>query len=366
MKRLLTFAFAINAIFCISQTVTNGSVTGTASNSGINAGNATGWSGCSYSPDVCDITRPSYVTTSQVTPCPSPDGGTWLGLASMSPAGATECAQTTITGLTIGQSYNLTFWAACFGTATSICNNSPATPTVTVGGVTSQMYTIPMAANTWVACSLPFTATATTMALEAKHSSIYGGYYAYVGLDGFTFGSVPLPIELSKFGLDCGHAKVNVKWTAATESNNDFFTIERSRDGQQFNTMAIVNGSGTNTSEKTYSWIDEYPLPGTSYYRISQTDFDGTTKVFEAESIDCDDMAGTFVYPNPFENQLTITAQHSGTIELVSLTGQTVWSSTFNAGETQMSIEDVTAGAYMAHVRLSNGDLQIVKLEKIK
>lgn len=363
MKKLITLLTLFSSVIVVAQTVTNGSVTGTASNSGVNSGNAPGWSGCSYSPDVCDVGFPSYAGNSQVTPVASPDGGTWLGLASMSPAGATECAQTTITGLTIGQTYSLDFYAACFGTATSICNNSPATPTVSVGA-TSQMYTIPMAASTWVPCSMIFTATATTMILEAKHSSTFGGYYAYVGLDGFII-SVPLPIELKDFNLSCEPEVVNVSWTTATEANNDFFTVERSRDGIHFESLAVVDGSGTSSTDKEYTWVDEKPLPGTSYYRLSQTDFNGNKETFEIQSISCFDHEQVLIYPNPFDNQITLSTRHSGDIELLDGTGKIVMKASFEAGRTTLSTNELSAGTYSARVLLSNGVIQTIKLVKI-
>ena len=114
IRTLLPFLFIVSFYFnSYTQSITNGSVTGSpASNTGIRTGNAPGWSGCSFSPDLCDVGLPSFLSNSQVTPSYSPDGGTWLGLASMSPAGATECATTSITGLTVGQSYTLYFCAA--------------------------------------------------------------------------------------------------------------------------------------------------------------------------------------------------------------------------------------------------------------
>ena len=326
LKNLIVLVTLLNTLVGVGQTVTNGSISGgAAANSGIGAGNAPGWTVCQFSPDVCDPSRPSYLTTSQVTPSFSPDGGNWLGLASMSPIGATECAQSTITGLTIGNSYTLCFYAACFGTASTICNNSPATPTVSVGA-TSQLYTIPMAASTWVACSLPFTATANTMVLQAKHSSTFGAYYAYVGLDGFYIGTCSvLPIELLKFVLTCDQDVVNVSWITETEISNDFFTIERSHDGVNFERLTIIAGSGTSTSQKTYSWVDEDPLSGTSYYRLSQSDFNGNTEIFEIQSVSCNEDDKFVIYPSPATDVLNIKYDNSiKSIKITDISGKLI------------------------------------------
>ncbi|OFY86134.1 MAG: hypothetical protein A3F72_06690 [Bacteroidetes bacterium RIFCSPLOWO2_12_FULL_35_15] len=110
----------------------------------------------------------------------------------------------------------------------------------------------------------------------------------------FTIGSVnkntaPLPIELITFVANCLNEKVNVSWTTASEINNDFFTIHRSTDGINFESDGIVDGAGTSAQINNYLWIDEMPLNGNSYYRLSQTDFDGTSKTFDVVSVTCDE-----------------------------------------------------------------------------
>ncbi|UKN03392.1 gliding motility-associated C-terminal domain-containing protein [Paracrocinitomix mangrovi] len=187
LKKIALLGLSLISMFAsIAQTVTNGSVTGApAANSGINGGNAAGWSGCGFSPDLCDVGFPSYSGNSNVAPSPSPDGGTWLGMASLD-----ECAQTTITGLTAGTTYTLCFYGACFGSGTSIFNGGPAQPTITIGG-TSQSFVIPQAANTWTLYTMTFTATAGTMTLQCVAPNVSASVWSspaafYVALDGFT------------------------------------------------------------------------------------------------------------------------------------------------------------------------------------
>lgn len=171
----LCIALVLCQVIATSQTVTNGSLTGLPANSGIVNGNAVGWSGCGFSADLLDVGFPSFFGGNTVTVCASPDGGSWLGLAAIP-----ECAQTTITGLTVGQSYTLYFCGASFGTG-GIFNDTPSNPQVCVG-TTCQTFIIPMVACTWNPYSLPFTATATTMTLQIDH---FVGSDGYASLDGF-------------------------------------------------------------------------------------------------------------------------------------------------------------------------------------
>ncbi|MGQ0827450.1 MAG: T9SS type A sorting domain-containing protein [Bacteroidota bacterium] len=101
------------------------------------------------------------------------------------------------------------------------------------------------------------------------------------GNDGYamiTIGSVtevPLPIELTAFSAERCDSYVCLTWQTAAETNNDYFTIERSLNIADFEKMGIIDGAGNSTSILNYSLIDENPYKGSSYYRLKQTDFDG-------------------------------------------------------------------------------------------
>ena len=68
---------------------------------------------------------------------------------------------------------------------------------------------------------------------------------------------------------------VILNWTTASELNNDYFTIERSKDAVEFQPIKFVEGAGNSNSILNYEIIDVNPFLGTSYYRLKQTDFNG-------------------------------------------------------------------------------------------
>lgn len=118
-----------------------------------------------------------------------------------------------------------------------------------------------------------------------------------------TFGSLsvalnPLPIELTDFRALVVSDAVHLTWETASELNNDFFTVERSAGGENFSSVGRVNGSGTTNQGNTYSLIDPTPLQGTSYYRLKQTDFNGTFTYSKVISITYEGEPFS-VYPNP-------------------------------------------------------------------
>lgn len=85
----------------------------------------------------------------------------------------------------------------------------------------------------------------------------------------------PLPIELLYLNAVSFNDKVQLYWATATESNNDYFTVERTSDGENFTVVGKINGEGNSTSILNYNMVDDVPLEGVSYYRLKQTDYDG-------------------------------------------------------------------------------------------
>lgn len=189
IQKLLTVITVSLSLNVTAQTVSNGSFTGL--QPGTNTFNVTDWSKlCSNgaSPDVCDITSPTFMWgPTTVTASDSPDGGTWLGLASQD-----ECVEGSITGLIPGVDYTLCFYGANFGSGngSGLWDGYTARPVITIGG-TSEVFSIPMAASTWDVYSMVFTANNTSMILNVSSPDITSGNYSdpaayYVCLDGFT------------------------------------------------------------------------------------------------------------------------------------------------------------------------------------
>ena len=92
--------------------------------------------------------------------------------------------------------------------------------------------------------------------------------------------TAPLPIELLSNEVECSEKNIVFKWTTATETNNDFFTIQRSIDGINFIEIGTIDGAGTSSSTLNYSYTDYNSFNGISYYRLKQTDYNGDNKTF--------------------------------------------------------------------------------------
>ena len=144
--------------------------------------------------------------------------------------------------------------------------------------------------------------------------SIGGGGGGAVNASNITITSTSgtiLPVELISFTaksvIEDGKNMVVLNWTTLSETNNDYYTIERSSDGMHFEELSRVQGAGTTTDISTYYAADENPFMGVSYYRLKQTDFDGRTERFDMVPVEISsDLSGVSVYPNPAKEELTI------------------------------------------------------------
>ncbi|MEZ4936371.1 MAG: hypothetical protein R2799_02120 [Crocinitomicaceae bacterium] len=116
----------------------------------------------------------------------------------------------------------------------------------------------------------------------------------------------PLPVELVSWKATLVDGKVELKWITETEINNDYFEVERSVDGINWESVLVVEGAGNSTQLMEYLHYDTSPLFGLSYYRLKQVDFDGTSKYFDIQSVNLALDQNLTFYPNPVKDILTI------------------------------------------------------------
>lgn len=121
-------------------------------------------------------------------------------------------------------------------------------------------------------------------------------------------GCVLLPVELSQFTLQRFERQVYLKWIIESEKNNDYFTVERSLDGINWNQVSEIGSIGNHTFQYEYSYMDDLGTIAPSktlYYRLSQTDLDGNRKEIGLASskglMQTDDLI--LVTPNPIKDE---------------------------------------------------------------
>ena len=133
------------------------------------------------------------------------------------------------------------------------------------------------------------------------------GYALRLGLTGFSQKIIaktvaPLPIKLITFYADCEEEEVKISWTTASESNNEFFTVEKSTNGTEFTIVGLVDGAGTSNNVNYYDTYDPEISGTTTYYRLKQTDYDGQFTYSDIVITNCakdEEEMGFAVMPNP-------------------------------------------------------------------
>ncbi|MDQ3046826.1 MAG: T9SS type A sorting domain-containing protein [Bacteroidota bacterium] len=153
-----------------------------------------------------------------------------------------------------------------------------------------------------------------------------------------------LPIELLSFSGKSMAEKNQLIWETATETGNDFFTIERSTDAVNFMAISDVDGAGNSTRTIRYSTNDDFPLSGVSYYRLKQTDFNGEFSYSNIISLvrEATDFELVNVFHSTEQGVLSFTVKCEEDcqifFELFDVVGKKVFSSLKNNSDGQMTI----------------------------
>ena len=170
----------------------------------------------------------------------------------------------------------------------------------------------------------------------------FGGKLYFRATDGssgnevWSYTAPALPVEYASWdaGWIIAGNTAELEWMTASESNTDYFEVQKSWDGVQYETMGVLGAAGTSSDLRTYKYRDtdfaDTPIDVTTvYYRLKQVDLDGahklsSIKTLRYESVD----ESVFIYPNPANNTVSISV--GGRLTGCSVTirntlGQSVW-----------------------------------------
>ena len=133
-----------------------------------------------------------------------------------------------------------------------------------------------------------------------------------------------------------------------------FSVCENLDDGVEFETLSIVEGAGTSNITLYYEFTDEYPLPGISYYKLMQTDYDGTASFSDIISIERDENNLVSIYPNPATNYIDLRCNFNknakATIKIFNSFGQIVSTEIVKENTTNIDISSFVSGVYFVKV----------------
>lgn len=179
-----------------------------------------------------------------------------------------------------------------------------------------------------------------------------------------------LPVELASFSAIISGRDVTLNWSTVSELNNHGFSVERKeRNGQWFE-LGFVNGSGTSSETRNYSFSDRNVQTGSYSYRLRQIDFNGNFEYFELShevSIGLPEQYALHQnYPNPFNpvTQVTFELPLSGVarLDIFDLSGKlvkTVLNEYRSAGfhTAELNGSQMSSGAYIYRLTFDGGSI---------
>ncbi|OQA09694.1 MAG: hypothetical protein BWY67_01282 [Bacteroidetes bacterium ADurb.Bin397] len=168
--------------------------------------------------------------------------------------------------------------------------------------------------------------------------------------------NTPLPIELISFDGKANGSENILNWTTGSEINNDYFTVLRSKNGIDFESIGSVDGSGNSTNTMNYNFVDEQPYNGYNYYQLQQTDFDGQSALSRIVSILNSSSRNNpiVISPNPVRDFVEISNYDSNTIqyiELINTLGEVIFRT---QNQQLINVSSLPAGTYSLRISIAD------------
>lgn len=176
--------------------------------------------------------------------------------------------------------------------------------------------------------------------------------------------SATLPVKLLFFNARTEGNVVSLNWATNEEENFDYFSLERSTDGQSWESLGEVKGNGWSLDINNYSMNDEQPVAGVSYYRLKAVDLDGTFEYHPAISSEYRGVAKGFdVYPNPSNGsnlniRMNFSTDEDIEVTILDMQGNVSYTTVLDGfNETVNPQDQLQNGIYTVQLRTASGQV---------
>ncbi|MBP9688604.1 MAG: SBBP repeat-containing protein, partial [Bacteroidia bacterium] len=172
-----------------------------------------------------------------------------------------------------------------------------------------------------------------------------------------------LPVKLISFNAKDVNNHVLCSWSTASELNNNYFSIERSLDSEHFENIGAVNGKGYSINTIKYSFIDNNPFKGISYYRLKQVDFNGNFEYSKIVSVNFENTNPNIeLYPNPTTGEIIINSNSlQNYISIYNFKGTIILSSIESSNRFKIDLKNFNAGMYF--IRVNEKVMKFIKID---
>ena len=180
-----------------------------------------------------------------------------------------------------------------------------------------------------------------------------------------------MPVELTSFTAKCNFGSVKCEWSTVSESNNDYFSVERSEDGVTFKEIWKEKGAGTSSTPRSYKFFDNelQSLTADYYYRLKQVDYNGKSEYYGPVAADCSLLGKwklviqNIAFDEELKGTFLLTERSAVTISIVDLQGRIIKEERLEAQEgsnfLKIELHDVAKGLYF--IKVYTREREIVK-----
>ncbi len=117
----------------------------------------------------------------------------------------------------------------------------------------------------------------------------------------------PLPVQFLSFEAIANGDDVLLTWKVSDEQNVKGYHVQRSGDGFTWQVIGFVDFQASASLINQYELVDQHPLKGTNYYRISQEDIDGKRNYSVIRKVQRDNRHWNVkMYPVPVKDILNL------------------------------------------------------------
>lgn len=192
-----------------------------------------------------------------------------------------------------------------------------------------------------------------------------------VGCTECTF-PVAMPVNLSAFWTSSVQEGIKLNWRTSSETNNDYFVVERSVNAISFDAISNqISGQHNSSSSLDYNFTDLKPYNKVNYYRLKQVDTDGSVNYSRIVAASfTDKLVFVSIYPNPATDYILVNIKNPDPkvpvqISILNQTGIMLSSSQITSDKITdpISLKNLTTGIYFVKI-VTNGEGTIFKILK--
>jgi hypothetical protein len=176
---------------------------------------------------------------------------------------------------------------------------------------------------------------------------------------------VPLPVRLISFEAAVKEKAILISWTTTGESHNRGFEVQRSADGNEWQTINFIASKSSNNSNGRfdYDYWDNYPLMGQNLYRLKQIDDDGTFTYSDVTAVNFHTDSHNILFPNPAKDNVTISGlQGTEQICIYDISGRLLLQTRASKNQTTINLANISSTVCFVRISKSDGTAAVYKL----